>query len=174
MSKNDYYSILGVAKDASEGEIKKAYRKLALKYHPDKNPGCKDSERQFKEVSEAYAVLSNDDSKKGSIMLHETKQDRTNEQAVIAKICTAWEFHNIDKLAMRDRLDFLISNLNGEKRFVEVKCRFKDHNNQLTNIDTYPYWYFGLQKAAPAVLVLFRSPPTVLEDRPVGDRDNAH
>lgn len=62
--KKDYYETLGVAKQATEEEIKKAYRKLALKYHPDRNPGDKAAEEKFKEISEAYAVLS--DSKKRS------------------------------------------------------------------------------------------------------------
>lgn len=57
MSRRDYYEILGVARDASEQEIKSAYRKLALKNHPDRNPGDKQAEERFKEAAEAYAVL---------------------------------------------------------------------------------------------------------------------
>ena len=58
MEKRDFYEVLGISKDASEQEIKKAYRKMAMKYHPDKNQGDKDSEEHFKEVNEAYEVLS--------------------------------------------------------------------------------------------------------------------
>ncbi|HNK89189.1 MAG TPA: DnaJ domain-containing protein, partial [Chitinophagales bacterium] len=71
--KRDYYEILGVNKTASAEEIKKAYRKLAVQYHPDKNPGDKAAEEKFKEAAEAYDILSNADKK--------AKYDRFGHQA---------------------------------------------------------------------------------------------
>lgn len=61
MEKRDYYEVLGVSKTATADEIKKAYRKMAIKYHPDKNPGDKEAEEKFKEAAEAYDVLSNEE-----------------------------------------------------------------------------------------------------------------
>ena len=61
MSARDYYEVLGVAREASDGDIKSAYRKLALKHHPDRNPGDKTAEEKFKEAAEAYSVLADAD-----------------------------------------------------------------------------------------------------------------
>jgi molecular chaperone DnaJ len=66
MAKADYYSLLGVSRDASNQELKRAYKKLAMKYHPDRNQGDKEAEAKFKEVSEAYEVLT-DQNKRTSL-----------------------------------------------------------------------------------------------------------
>ncbi len=63
MAKRDFYDVLGVGKNASLDELKSAYRKLAVKYHPDKNPGDKKAEDKFKEASEAYGILSDKEKK---------------------------------------------------------------------------------------------------------------
>ena len=64
MSKRDYYEVLGVSQGASDGDIKKAYRRIAMKHHPDRNPDNKEAEEKFKEANEAFEVLS-DNQKRG-------------------------------------------------------------------------------------------------------------
>ena len=65
--KRDYYEILGVTKSASADEIKKSYRKVAMQFHPDRNPGDKSAEEKFKEAAEAYEVLSDGDKRRSTI-----------------------------------------------------------------------------------------------------------
>ena len=63
MSKQDFYDVLGVSKEVDSNSLKSAYRRLAMKYHPDKNPGDSEAEKKFKEISEVYEVLSNPEKK---------------------------------------------------------------------------------------------------------------
>ena len=86
MSKKDYYEILGVSKSSSADEIKKAYRKTAMQYHPDRNPGDKASEEKFKEAAEAYEVLSDADKR--------AKYDRYGHQAFQGTSAGGSGFHN--------------------------------------------------------------------------------
>ena len=77
MAEKDYYKVLGVAKTAADAEIKKTYKKLAFKFHPDKNKGDKKAEDRFKEISEAYAVLS--DKQKPPSMTSSVQQGFTRD-----------------------------------------------------------------------------------------------
>lgn len=85
-NKRDYYEVLGVDKSASDDVIKKAYRKLAKQYHPDLNPGDKNAEAKFKEVNEAYEVLSDKDKKARYDQFGFAGVDRTSAAARAAEI----------------------------------------------------------------------------------------
>ena len=91
MAKRDYYDVLGVSKSVPPNELKKAYRKVALKFHPDRNPGDKASEKKFKEATEAYEILKDDLRKQPTIntdtaplirMAVEAKEDSVVDSAV--------------------------------------------------------------------------------------------
>ena len=81
--KRDYYEVLGVSKNADEAEIKKAYRKLAIKFHPDKNPDDASAEDKFKEAAEAYEVLSNGEKR--------AQYDRFGHAGMVDKVASAVE-----------------------------------------------------------------------------------
>lgn len=90
MSKRDYYDVLGVSKNAKNDELKKAYRKMALKYHPDKNPDDKNAEENFKEAAEAYEVLSDENKR--------SRYDRFGHAGVSGAGGGASHFSNIDDI----------------------------------------------------------------------------
>lgn len=84
----DYYEIMSISRDSSQEEIKKAYRRLAKKYHPDANPGNKNAEEKFKEINEAYATLGDEDRKKAYDLKLDTgkgEQQKTETQGKTAK-----------------------------------------------------------------------------------------
>ena len=90
MSKRDYYEILEVPKDADEGTIKKSYRKIAMQFHPDRNPDNKAAEDKFKEAAEAYEVLSDPDKR--------AKYDRFGHAGVSGQ----QGFHSAESMSMDD------------------------------------------------------------------------
>ena len=103
MSKRDYYEVLGVKKSSSKDEIKKAYRKLALKYHPDKNKGDKGAEEKFKEGSEAYHVLSDDKRKKIMINL-----DMRLFKVVVKEVLVILIFHHLFQIFLKMFLEIWV------------------------------------------------------------------
>ena len=96
MAKRDYYEVLGVIKSTSPEDIKKAYRKSALKYHPDKNKGDKASENKFKEASEAYHVLSDKKRRKNYDQFGHAAFEGGQEEAVLKTLI----FHNFPLLSL--------------------------------------------------------------------------
>ena len=101
--KRDYYEVLGVPKDADDAAIKKAYRQLAKKYHPDMNPGDKEAEIKFKEASEAYAVLSDAEKRRqyDSLAMPHLKAEQVElEQVASISILVTWEIFSEISLAV--------------------------------------------------------------------------
>ncbi|MEM6722924.1 MAG: molecular chaperone DnaJ [Bacteroidota bacterium] len=90
MAKRDYYEVLGVEKSASKDEIKKAYRKVAMKYHPDRNPDDKAAEEKFKEAAEAYEILSNEDKK--------ARYDRFGHKGVGSSASGGYQHVNVEDI----------------------------------------------------------------------------
>ena len=128
----DYYEILGVSKDASAAEMKSKYRKLAIKYHPDRNPNDKEAEAKFKKINEAYAVLSNKEKRKhydtfGSSQFH---QQYTTED-----IFQGFDFNNIFSEfgnGQQSGFDGIFQNLFGHKKYQQRKPKGQNIEYPLT------------------------------------------
>ncbi len=127
-AKRDYYKVLGVKRDASEGEIKKAYRKLAMQYHPDRNQANKEAEEKFKEVNEAYAVLSDKKKRQEYNSFGHTRFHRQYSQEDIFK---GFDIGDIFKDAGFGTED-IFSTLFGGGRRTSRKAGFKDFFNSYT------------------------------------------
>ena len=94
--KRDYYEVLGVDRNASADDLKKAYRVLAKKYHPDMHPGDKEAEEKFKEASEAYSVLSDDSKRKQYDQFGHAAFEMAAEvvQAALTSLAWTWEIYS--------------------------------------------------------------------------------
>ena len=118
MAKRDYYEVLGVDKNASEDEIKKAYRKLAIKYHPDKNPDDKNAEEKFKEAAEAYDVLHDPNKRSNTTNLASTDLPAWAVPGALA-VVPAWIwmiFSPCSATSLADMAAFLVSLVSAEGR----------------------------------------------------------
>lgn len=127
-TKRDYYDILGLKRGASEEEIKKAYRRLAMQYHPDRNPGKKEAEERFKEVSEAYAVLSDKKKRREYDTFGRTGFHRRYTQEDIFRGFDIGEIFKDFGFGTED----VFSTLFGGGRRASRKVNFKDYFNHYT------------------------------------------
>lgn len=154
MSKKDYYAILNVAKDATKDEIKKAYRTLAKQYHPDKNPDNKEAEEKFKDISEAYGVLSDDEKrsnydrfgteKRRSIFDFNdfAKPQKSGSDVLLEIKLNLNDIHNGVKNKYRfDRLDSC-KTCNGHGGTNSKTCHKCNGDGMTINVTQTPFGYF--------------------------------
>ncbi len=136
----DYYKILGISKDASEKDIKKAYRKLARKYHPDLNPNNKQSEIKFKEINEANEVLSNPENRKkydkyGKDWKHaeefEKAQQQQNQQAYSQKRYTQQTYSNFNQEDFSDFFSSMFGGAYQQQRERQQQFKGRDYHAEL-------------------------------------------
>ena len=120
MSKRDYYEILGVAKDVSGKDLKKAYRRVAMKFHPDRNPDDKQAEDKFKEANEAYEVLS-DEQKRAAY-------DRFGHEGVNGQVVWAVEALAVLKVSVMLLVISLVKCLEGDVNVAEAQRRVMIYN----------------------------------------------
>jgi curved DNA-binding protein len=148
----NYYEILGVAKNASIDEIKKAYRKLARQYHPDLNPGDKAAEEKFKDLGEAYEVLSDTSKRAQYDQFGRFWQQRgfQGAQAAAAQAAKSWAGRSNERTATDD-VDF--SNFSDFNSFVDqlLNRRYASENNTATSTGTRDYYRPGTTKKAYTV-----------------------
>ena len=114
--KRDYYEVLGVSRDADDAAIKKAYRQLAKKYHPDTNPGDKEAEAKFKEASEAYAVLLKNVVSMTNLDILHLKME---VPAAVALITATWEIFSAIYLAVEIFLEICLAAVQEEETVMD-------------------------------------------------------
>lgn len=126
----DYYQVLGVARDASQEEIKKAYRKLAMKYHPDRNPGDAEAEKKIKEVNEAYAVLGDEEKRrdhdsKGSFKQTFNANDFRNFRDQNSDIFRDWERYGGYRDPLQDEFEEMMRKTYSGKKNADTTIKLK-------------------------------------------------
>ena len=131
----DYYKILGISKNATENDIKKAYRKLARKYHPDLNPNDKEAEKKFKEINEANEVLSNAENRKkydeyGEHWQHAEEYEKAKQQEQYQR-STGNAYGGYSEEDFSDFFGSMFGGQTGQSRSQHVKFKGQDYNAQL-------------------------------------------
>jgi DnaJ-class molecular chaperone len=150
LEKGDYYGILGVRKADSQDQIKAAYRELAMKYHPDKNPGSEEAEDRFKAVSEAYYTLGNSDRKaqydadallssRTENHIFETNKQTSSNVSEVNESATMGDVFNALSEVIIDCFKGLKANLNNYPRRHEIKNKSRNGTGKTlrSSLDTY-------------------------------------